>query len=313
MGSVDLGPAPTIAPASRPHRLLPFVQLEFSHAIGVPTGRYLIDPPRVGDRRAGPPESGDPRIADSLVVEIVEAPAAKSRFSRRSKTLPSKEPPAPVSLAIATLILASQPLSDSTHARAKLTRWREDGAEQHALLERALSCLNRAVRGYRAAACDPYVLELSEADPRAIRIGYGTAAGLFAGAWSEAFLVRPDTVTVFSSTQELHIGVTLAAVLDGRADVFEAEELALRTLLDLAHGRERAAAAQARGAVEVLRAELEPYAEGSAVASVEPVADMDAALAEATARHVLETAAAYRRMQIRNGTDVRRHASSAET
>jgi hypothetical protein len=164
--------------------------------------------------------------------------------------------------------------------------------------------VNSAARAYRAAAIDPYVVEVMELDPRAVRLGYGAPGQIGAGSWLDAFSLEvPEPEVDPRSTEQLRIGETVGAVLAGRATIFEAEDLALRALLDLEHQRIRAAAAQARAAVEVLKEELGSWGVGEDLESVTAVQSPDPDLISATALHVLETAAAYRaeRLQGRPG------------
>jgi hypothetical protein len=232
--------------------------------------------------------------ADSLLVEIVQAPAGTSRRRPVGVAAPS-QPPAEVSLVVATLVLSAGRLPNVDAAASALKRWREDPQAQQSLLQRALAVLNTAARAYRAAAIDPYVVEVMELDPRAVRLGYGAPGEIGAGAWLDAFPVEvPEPAVDPRSAEQLRIGETVGAVLAGRAAIFEAEDLALRALLDLEHRRIRAAVAQARAAVEVLKEELGAWGVGEALESVTAVESLDPDLISATALHVLETAAAYR-------------------
>lgn len=260
--------------------LLSFVQLEFTHAVGVPGGQYLLRPP--GEPMSQAP---GPNECDVLLVEFVEGRAAKRRPRGTS---------AEVALAVVTLILATEPHADRAQAQALLDARRNDATQQHALLTSAVRALNRAVRAYRAAAADPYVIEISEYDPRSALIGYGQAGQIGADAWLEAAPLSSAPTVRASREDQMRVWETVGSVLAGRDAIFEAEELALRALLDLEHGRLRGAAAQARGAVEVLRDELAVWGAGADAAGVKAVDAMDADMVKATATHVLETAAAYR-------------------
>jgi hypothetical protein len=263
--------------------LLPFVQLEFAHSIGIPSGAYpVLD-------------------ADTLLVELVPGQAAGRR--RRFGAAPAPPwPPPEVALVIATFVLASEPLANADAAAGSelLAGWERDPARQRALLDRTLAIVNRGVRAYRAAALDPYVIEVMDLDPRAVRFGVGEPGAIGAGQWLQAFtmeLEAPDSDP--RSIEELRIGASVGAVLAGRAVVFEAEDLALRALLDLRHGRVRAAGALARASVEVLKQELRNSLTDEQLQRVAAVPGEDPELLEATALHVLETAAAFRDEQLR--------------
>jgi hypothetical protein len=261
--------------------LLPFVQLEFAHSIGIPAGAYpVLD-------------------ADTLLVEVVPARAAERRRRFGAGAAPPWPPPE-VALAVATFVLASQPVAEATAASELLMTWERDQTRQRALLDRTLAIVNRGIRAYRAAALDPYALEVMELDPRAVRFGFGEPGAIGAGQWLQAFTMTLDgPASDPRSTEELRIGASVGAVLAGRAVVFEAEDLALRALLDLRHGRLRAAGALARASVEVLKQELRGLLTDEQLQRVAVVAGDDPELLEATALHVLETAAAFRGEQLR--------------
>jgi hypothetical protein len=209
-----------------------------------------------------------------------------------------------VSLVVATLVLASEPLTGRSAASGLLDRWRADLPRQRSMLVRALQIVNRGLRGYRAAALDPYVMEVMELDPRTVRFGYGPAGEIGASRWTDAFAMELRvSAPKARSVEQLRIGETVGGAIAGTAPLFEAEELALRALLDLRHERLRAAAAQARAAAEVLSAELgtpatDPEMAGSGVHSDDPAA------IEAIASHVLETAAAFRLQTLQAGHSI---------
>ena len=263
--------------------MLLFVQLEFTHSIGIPAGTYAVDQ------------------ADSLLVEVVTARAAAPR--RRFGSGPEmRSDPGEVALVVATLVLAGEPRADATEASLQLARWKADRAIQRSLIERALRIINRGLRGYRAAALDPYVIEVMELDPRSVRLGFGRPGEIGAGRWLDAFAADLESPPVKPrSVEQLRIGEAVGAALAGPAPFFEAEELALRSLLDLQHERVRAAAAQARAAVEVLKDELRAFVTDPELEGVTAVQSVDPEVIEATAMHVLETAAAYRSEVFRAG------------
>ncbi|MHB8690471.1 MAG: hypothetical protein ACYDHH_04430 [Solirubrobacteraceae bacterium] len=269
--------------------LLPFVQLEFAHSIGIPPGAYpVLD-------------------ADTLLVEVVPGQAAGRRRRLGAGAAPPWPPPE-VALVVATVVLASEPIANADTAAGSelLAAWERDYARQRLLLDRALAIVNRGVRAYRAAALDPYAIEVMELDPRAIRFGLGAPGAIGAGQWLQAFTMQIDApASDPRSVEELRIGASVGAVLAGRAVVFEAEDLALRALLELRHGRLRAAGALARASVEVLKQELRGSLTDEQLQRVAAVAGDDPELLEATALHVLETAAAFRGEQLRADEAIR--------
>ena len=101
-------------------------------------------------------------------------------------------PPHPVPADVPVLrvmwIGASQASGTQQEAASRLERLRRQEDEREELVEAILGVVNTAVRAHRAAARDPYVAEVTRADPRAVRFGYGEARPLTQGQWTEAFL-----------------------------------------------------------------------------------------------------------------------------
>jgi len=265
-----------------------FAQLEFSHAIGLPVGTYAVDP--------GPSETELP--SDTLVSEVTAAPARRSLWQRESprsalQSAPAATAPLPVPLAIVTLVLTSRPL-DRAAAATALQHWQADPAACDAVIDYALSTVNIAVRAFRAAACDPYVTEVTRADPRALRVGVGISGHIGTARWEEALEVTPPRAggAATPTVEELRVLARVAGTLRNQVRTFEAEDVALRALLDLDRGRPMAAAAQAQASVIVLKRELE--ADGIDTAGVTSTPDLpDDDAVRATATHVLDVCAAY--------------------
>jgi hypothetical protein len=267
--------------------LFPFVQFEFTHAIGPGPGRYVVapdaadpvptaavpgasSPPRPAQALLQPAdEQGSDRImaeitgvtrevagADVLVIGVVGARARRPRLLRqRARSVRDGHPPREVALALATVVRATRALPDERSAEQFLERCRTSEHEQDELIEEALVTLNRAVRAYRVAATDPYVPELTRMDAREIRIGYGSGDDVFRGEWRAALTPAPPLARSTRSEQLRPVEM-VAAVLRGGTRILEAEELALRAALDLDQGRPRAAAQQLRATIELLVAEL---------------------------------------------------------
>lgn len=280
--------------------LFPFVQFEFTHAIGPEQGRYVVMPPAEAPAlldeldlsgpgagaatadagallgvSAGDEESDidydDPHrvtgvtrgqgSADVLVVTVLGAPAARPRslFSRRAPEVASGQPPAEVPLAIATVVKATLPLDDSDQARAWLEGSLASPEDQDDWIADALEILNRAVRAYRVAAGDPYVVDLTRIDARAIRVGYGNGRDVSEGHWRAAFLAHNAPPRV-KRIERLKPAEVVAAALGERTPILDSDELVLRAVLDLDQERPRAAAFQARAALELLPSELARHA-----------------------------------------------------
>lgn len=202
--------------------------------------------------------AGDQRLlgsADVLVVRVRGGKAASGGFLRRGqKEQDAGEEPAEVPLTIATLVRGRQMLSDRM-AADQLVRGMEP-AERERWVREGIADLNRAVGVYRVCAADPYVFDVSRADPRAVRIGYGFSEEVFAGSWTRSVLVDAPPAPKLSRHLQLAPSEGTAAVLAGQGTTMESEELVLRVLLDLDQGRLRAAAVGLKGALDLLLHEL---------------------------------------------------------
>jgi len=263
--------------------VLPFVQLQFTHGVGVPVGVYPV--------RGAQADGGS---GDALLSEVLAAPAAGRQRGRGApQARVGVDGPRAVPLAVLTLVRASSPLARGA-AAIQLAAWRGSASESDRLVTGALGTVNVAVRAYRAVAEDPYVTEVTAADAREIVIGFGTPGAIGAGAWDDAFaLPRPAAGPRRKpSPEELRVLDRVAGALEGRFTTFDAEDVALRALLDLDRGRLDAARGQAREAVRLLKAEL--AAQGVDTSMVASDAELpDVVAVEAAARHVLATAGAY--------------------
>ncbi|MCW3038697.1 MAG: hypothetical protein JWM31_602, partial [Solirubrobacterales bacterium] len=201
---------------------------------------------------------GDDRLlgsADVLVIRVRGGRASSGGFLRRGqKDEAAGGEPAEVPITSATIVIGTQMLSDKM-AADQLIRSMEP-RQQEAWVKEALADLNRAVGVYRVCAADPYVFDVSRADPRAVRIGHGFSEEVFAGRWTRAITVDVPAAPRLSRHLQLAPSEGTAAVLAGQAITMEAEELVLRVLLDLDQNRLRAAAVGLKGALDLLLAEL---------------------------------------------------------
>ena len=224
--------------------LFPFVALEFSHAIGPPPGRYPVELNGAGER-------------DVLQIAALGAPPPSSGIIfRRAKKVRPDDPPREASLLVVTLIGAANRFARRDEARTFLEDTRREPERQDELVDQALAAVNRAIRAFRGAARDPFVGEVERADARAVRIGYGTAQELAAGRFSEAFSAPPPPAPRLSRGERVAPSEAVAFALTGRLPLLDAEDLALRAMLDLERGRPRAAAVQLRACIDLLVAEL---------------------------------------------------------
>jgi hypothetical protein len=131
--------------------------------------------------------------------------------------------------------------------------WLTEAGEEY--LGAGIEVLNRALHAFRLVTADPYLTPIGRAQTLVARIGYGAGEQVADGLWTaakELIEARPRRrrLTV------LQPQARLAAVLNGRERALACEELALRTRLDLDHGRTREAALQLLVALDASLAEL---------------------------------------------------------
>ncbi len=251
----------------------PFVQLELTHSIGPPAGRYVVGPdqgalnlPTPAEleelEAAGeaPPDDDGGRFlgdADVLLIQVRGAPPPKPRMFRRGLAPQvEQEEPRELSVTIATVIFATRTTSRESEMKDWLRGMRGSTEYQEDFVMEAMGVVNLSIVAYRACAADPFVIELSRFDPRAVRIGYGRAQDVALGEWQQAIGVLPPPPPRANRTQQLMPAQGMAAVLAGSSTVLESEELILRAQMDLMHGRHRAAAAGLQAGIDLLLGEV---------------------------------------------------------
>jgi hypothetical protein len=248
-----------------------FVQFEFTHALGPHAGRYVVesgaDPVTTENRRL------DPRLdtrnrelagtsrgvghSDVLVVGVVGAPTSGSRgLLRKARSIKGDNAPAPVPLTLVSFVNGRGALADQSAAAGQLDRIRYSEVEQEQWVKRGLEVLNLAIRAYRVGAPDPYAVEVTRRDARQVRIGYGSSDEVREGRFSEAIELPPAASRRPKRAERLKPSEAVAAVLVGRRKLFESEDLLVRSLIDLDHGRARVAALQIAGAMRLLSSEV---------------------------------------------------------
>lgn len=240
--------------------LFAFAQLEFSHAIGPPAGRYVVGAP-AGDTRASaaagarawPPPLPAEATADVLVVAKLGAAPARARLLRRTQPALDGEP-RDVVLITATFVRSRHALDDAA-ARETVAGLRRSDADREALIAEALEVVNLAIRAHRAVAGDPYLAEVTRRDPRVVRVGVGSGELLSEGRWSDALVAPPPRDGRLKAPT---LTEYVADVLGGRLKLAECEELAVRALADVEQGRHRAGALQLRAAADLAGAEDPP-------------------------------------------------------
>ena len=214
----------------------PFVQFEFTHALGPDAGRYVIAPEGGAEGSGAPDALGS---ADLLVLEHVGAATASEGGIIRRKTRPVApgEEPSPVPLALATVIRATSRTSSEKDAQALLRRIDGSEDEQEKWVGDAVADLNLAIRAYRVAAVDPYVTEVTRGDPRRVRIGYGEGAEVFKGRWTAALAIPAPRAPAREPRRAARADRGSCRRLSGRAFALDSESLVIRAMLDVDQGQ----------------------------------------------------------------------------
>jgi hypothetical protein len=188
-----------------------------------------------------------------LVLGTHQAPARSRRRARRARETAVAEPvPAPI--ARATVVRATA-FDSAEDARAWLAELRGDEQRLEAELSAALVVLNRALRAGRVAAADPYLAEVSAERALVARVGYGRGDAVADGRFAEAVELPAAGARKAKRSMEAP-EERFAALLGAREQALVAEDLVLRARADLNGAGPRAAALQARVALEALIAEL---------------------------------------------------------
>ena len=218
-----------------------FVQLEFGFLLGPPDGSYMA--------RSSPHGPLDA----VLVLGTLGAPERRRLRGRRARPVEEAEPePVPTSRAT---IVRPEPFGSRDEAARWLSDLRANDSAMERELDGALRILNRALRALRAATADPWLAEVSADRALAARIGYGRGEAVAEGRFGDALeLPRAGARRVKRSMEAPD--ERFAALLGAREKALVGEELVLRARADLAAGRPREAALQARVALEALIAEL---------------------------------------------------------
>ncbi|MEA2172195.1 MAG: hypothetical protein QOF76_5495 [Solirubrobacteraceae bacterium] len=233
----------------------PFVQFELTQGLGPAPGRYLV---RSGAEAAGGGPRAEPSFGsdDILTIQIHGAAAARRGLLRRGgRTVTEGPSPREVSITVATFIRGTLCMPDGESAQRWLASMKAV-EQQEAWTADGLRVVNQAVSAYRACAADPHVADVSRDDPRAVRIGFGSADEVYRGRWTQAVGVLLPAAPKLPRQVMLMPTQAVTAVLSGQSRTLEAEDLLLRVRVDVDQRRRRAAAVGLRAAVELLLAEL---------------------------------------------------------
>jgi hypothetical protein len=187
-----------------------------------------------------------------LVLRTLGAPERRRLKGRRGRKVEQAEPePVPTSRAT---VVRPQPFASAQEASSWLSGLKAEREQAERELEAGVATVNRALRAQRAAAADPYVVEVSAARALVSRIGYGIGDEVVDGRYAEAWELPREAIRTRRSMEAPE--ERFAAILGGHEEVLPAEELVLRARADLDAGRPREAALEARVALESLLADL---------------------------------------------------------
>jgi hypothetical protein len=188
-----------------------------------------------------------------LVLATLGAPERRRLRGRRPRSVEEAEPePVPTSRAT---VVRPEPFGSREVAAQWLEGLRANDSAMEEELDSGLRLLNRALRAHRAATADPWLADVSADRALVARVGYGSGDAVAEGRYGEALeLPRAGARRVKRSMEAPE--ERFAALLGGRSSALIGEELVLRARADLAAGRPREAALQARVALEALLAEL---------------------------------------------------------
>jgi hypothetical protein len=188
-----------------------------------------------------------------LVLSTLGAPERRRLRGRRGRPVgEAGAEPVPTSRAT---VVRPEPFGSREEAADWLAALKGDEEGCEVELNGALRTLNRALRARRAATADPWLSEVSAERALVARIGYGRGEAVAEGRFGEALeLPRAGARWVKRSMEAPE--ERFAALLGAREKALVGEELVLRARADLAAGRPREAALQARVALEALIAEL---------------------------------------------------------
>jgi hypothetical protein len=188
-----------------------------------------------------------------LVLSTLGAPERRLLRGRRARPVEEASPePVPTSRGT---VVRPEPFGSRDEAARWLAELRANDSAMREELDAAVRTMNRAVHAYRAATADSWLGEVSTDRALVARIGYGRGEAVAEGRFGEAIeLPRPGSRRVKRSMEAPE--ERFAALLGARDQVLVGEELVLRARADLAAGRPREAALQARVALEALIAEL---------------------------------------------------------
>ena len=186
------------------------------------------------------------------MLTTLAAQQAREGRGRRDRIVEDAEVE-PVPTARATVVRA-EPFDSLEAAVAWFDSLRENEQALQAELYGARRTINRAMAAHRAASANPYVADVSDERALVTRVGFGPGHALAEGRFAEAWEVPRERGRRAKRSMAVP-EERFAALLGGREQALACEEHVLRARADLDAGRHRAAALEARVALEALLAE----------------------------------------------------------
>ena len=192
------------------------------------------------------------------MLTTLGAPERRRWRGKRGRDVESAQPESVPTTRVT--VVRPEPFASGAEADRWLAELRSSGAAKE--VDAAFALLNRALHAWRTSAGDPYAGDVVLHRALVTRIGLGdgeaVAGGRFAEAWELPAVPGKRTRRSMEAPEE-----RFAALLGGHGTPLAGEDLVLRARADLDAGRTRAAALQARVALEALLAELDsPAVEG---------------------------------------------------
>jgi hypothetical protein len=204
--------------------------------------------------RGGP--DGEPQSV--IALKTLGAPERRLLRGRRVKHVTDgKAEPVPT---VRATVIAAEAFASPLEAEAWLGALKRDGDALRSEARLGAAELNRMLRAHRAAAADPFAVEVSPIHALVVRVGYGVGDLVAEGRYDDALEMPRTEAGALSRGRRgdvLGPGERLAAILSGRDELLACEELVLRARADLEAHRPREAALQARIALEALLAEVD--------------------------------------------------------
>jgi hypothetical protein len=236
-------------------QFVPFVQLEFTRDLGPEPGTYSL---RESLDRLDPGLKEGNTSFNVLDISFIGQRAAEDRRrrrrgQRRARRVRSRPQNSALSIVRATFIATSHKIESRAAGRQWLERIQTDAALRRCWRHAAIAAINCAIRGCRIGTCDPYLIEVREGDLQSLRYGFGQPPDVMRGLAVDAAVDRDDRA-LQPRAANAH---PVVAQLAGQFTPLQAEDVIIRSRIDLDHQRGRAAALALHAGVLLAVGELD--------------------------------------------------------